>query len=133
MSDTAVIAPVYRALAAKTFETLARTLTGLHRNDAKNPTLSTELRRACTTALAEHGVTGDQHVTAVTDIAAATMMKTLPDQHVEINEIPNIERTRDAFTRARRDYIIDLFGGAPLPLLAAWMTQFAADPSLSSP
>jgi hypothetical protein len=127
---TDLLEPIYPALARATFEALAETLTLAYRNDNKNPTLSAELRRAAATAASAHGVVGDKHVSAIADLAADTMMLVLPQKHVEINEIPNVERTKDAFTRARRDYIIDLFGGSPMRILAPWMKQLADHPSL---
>lgn len=132
MSETAVIAAVYPALARKTLEQLGATLLTAHRNDHKNPTLSAELRRAAATASGKHGVVGDAHVSAVANLAAEVIFKVLPGKHIEINEIPNVERTKKAFTAARRDLIIDMFGQAPLQLLAAWMLQLAEDPSLGS-
>ena len=123
--ENTVLVPVYPRLAGKTLEKLSETLTLMHRNDAKNPNLTAELKRAAAAACNAQGVVGDAHIAAVADLAASRIFKSLPAKHVQIQEIPNVERSKDAFTKARRDYIVDLFGQTPLPLLAAWMLEFA--------
>lgn len=132
VSATAVIAPVYPALAAKTLETLAKSLTLMERNNRKNPNLADELGRAAATACAEHGVTGDDHVKAVTDLAADIIMRHMPAKHLDVAEIPGAANNKHELAAARREYTINLFGYAPLRLLSAFMLQFAAEASPES-
>lgn len=125
--EASVLAAVYPQLAVKTLEDLAQHLTLLHRNDSKNPVLSTALRAAATRALAAHGVTGQEHVEAVANLAADAVHAHLPAKLVEIQEIPNVERTKTAFAQAKRDYLIDMLGQAPMELLAGFMLMWAAE------
>lgn len=125
--ESTVLAAVYPTLAAKTLEELGQHLVLLHRNDAKNPVLCAALRSAATRALAAQGITGQAHVDAVANLAADHVHAHLPSKHVEINEIPNVERTKTAFAQAKRDYLIDMFGQAPLELLAGFMLLWAAE------
>lgn len=118
---------LHRAIALSCVPTVINSLTAAQPSNSDPVSLTSILARAVRTQCAEHGLAEEQHAKPIYRELCAVIASVVPEEHIEPGGYlaTGVTPSNDPDVRRQqiRQWVIDMMGQSPKPLLLAFMRR----------